>query len=214
MTILWDWNGTLLDDVDLGIFCEEIALPRFHYPPFTREEYLQYFDFPVKDFYLRHGVREEDYMPVAKCWNEAYLENFSMASLREDAMETLKRFEKAGFLQAIISASHQEALEKQVASFSGLKEHLQAVQGISSTVATSKIEEAKILMQHLRAVPSETVLLGDSNHDLETANTLGCRCCLIAGGHQAKSRLLDLGAPVFDTLTDACNAILSEVHNV
>lgn len=52
--ILWDWNGTLLDDVQIALDTNNEIFPQFGLPPLgTLEDYLRVFDFPIRDYYKK-----------------------------------------------------------------------------------------------------------------------------------------------------------------
>jgi len=213
LTILWDWNGTLLDDVDLTVQCEQEALRQFGYPAFTKEEYLLHFDFPVMDFYRKHGVRESDCETVAAYWYDLYVRGFRGAHLRPDALEVLNRFQSAGVPQAIISAARHDTLLEQTACFPALAGHFLCIQGIAAASGSSKIHTAVDLLHRLQWNPGTTWLIGDSLHDLETASALQCRCILVSGGHQHENRLIGNGVPVTDNLSQAADLLLTEVSH-
>jgi phosphoglycolate phosphatase len=50
--IIWDWNGTLLDDVMLAINVVNEILRDHDKQALTHERYLEIFDFPVKHYYV------------------------------------------------------------------------------------------------------------------------------------------------------------------
>ena len=74
--ILWDWNGTLLDDVQL---CEDALnrlLARFGYPQrYDREQYRAIFGFPVQDYYARAGFdfARDSFDELARSFMEDYI---------------------------------------------------------------------------------------------------------------------------------------------
>lgn len=117
MTILWDWNGTLLSDVPLVVKINNEVFARHGYRLTSEEEYRRIFRFPVKDYYTDIGVTDEDFPLVAKEWNEGYVANFHLAQLHQTAAEAVHRFHDAGFHQAIISASQVDQLRAQVVKF-------------------------------------------------------------------------------------------------
>ena len=55
-TILWAWNGTLLDDVELALSVANNILTDHGVEPLMREHYTQIFDFPVQRYYERAGL--------------------------------------------------------------------------------------------------------------------------------------------------------------
>ena len=54
--VIWDWNGTLLDDFDISIdaineMFEERGMPKFK----DKEDYLKHFCFPIEKYYKNVG---------------------------------------------------------------------------------------------------------------------------------------------------------------
>jgi phosphoglycolate phosphatase len=50
-SIIWDWNGTLLNDVEVAINSINRLLYDRNLVPLTLERYLDVFTFPVQDYY-------------------------------------------------------------------------------------------------------------------------------------------------------------------
>lgn len=184
MTIFWDWNGTIVDDVDLVVKVNNMVFAQHGYRDTSAEEYRRLFRFPVREYYYDLGVTPEDFVVIAKEWNVKYVENFSDASLARGVLETLRRFKAAGFRQVIISASQVNQLRDQVKSFPELEGMFDEVLGLSDVYAVSKVQLAQDYLARSGVNPCEAVFLGDTNHDAEVAQAIGCRCFLISGGHQ------------------------------
>ena len=53
--IIWDWNGTLLDDRWLCIEAINKTLSKRNMNTVTDNEYVELFCFPVKDYYKKLG---------------------------------------------------------------------------------------------------------------------------------------------------------------
>ena len=203
MTVLWDWNGTLIADVPHVVDVNNLVFAAHGYRDTTAEEYRSLFRFPVKDYYLEYGVSEEDFQVIAKEWNQKYVEGFEHVPLAPHVPETVKRFQQAGFRQVILSASQVDQLRDQVSRFPELKGVFDEVLGIEDVYASSKVQLAKDYLARSGIDPKETVFIGDTSHDAEVAAAIGVRCLLISGGHQNDDVLKKTGATVLDSLTDA-----------
>ena len=114
MTILWDWNGTLVADVPHVVEMNNLVLEQFGYRHTSEEEYRAKFRHPVHEYYYDLGVTEEDFPRIAKVWNKAYVDGFDCVPLAPGAAEAVRAFKEAGFKQVIISASQVDQLRKQV----------------------------------------------------------------------------------------------------
>jgi len=168
----------------------------------SEEEYRRLFCFPVRNYYYALGVTEEDFPVVAREWNEGYVAQFDEVSLAPHVAEAVKRFKAAGFRQVIISAAQVDQLRAQVKRFPELEGVFDEVLGLSDVYAVSKVRLAQDYLQRSGVNPSDAVFLGDTTHDAEVAQAIGCRCCLISGGHQCDELLKETGATVLESLAD------------
>ena len=53
--IIWDWNGTLVDDTWLFVDIMNGVLKDRNLNGITLQDYRNVFDFPVKDYYIKLG---------------------------------------------------------------------------------------------------------------------------------------------------------------
>ena len=110
--VLWDWNGTLLDDLTYAIGVRNRTFPAFGLPRIESvSEYRRQFTFPVRRYYERAGVTEETFEAVAHAWMAEYVRGFDSVPLHGDAVEALSRFAAAGVRQAVLSATRRDMLE-------------------------------------------------------------------------------------------------------
>ena len=204
MTILWDWNGTLVADVPHVVNMNNLVLEQFGYRHTSEEEYRAKFRHPVHEYYYDLGVTAEDFPKIAKVWNKAYVDGFDCVPLTEGAAEAVRRFKAAGHKQVIISASQVDQLQAQVAHFAEFDGIFDEVLGLSNQLAVSKVHLAVDYLARTGEKASDCVFIGDTTHDAETAAAIGCRCFLIQGGHQ-EHKVLDTAenAVVLSSLQDA-----------
>jgi phosphoglycolate phosphatase len=202
-TIIWDWNGTLLDDVDVCISSMNKMLHGRHLPLLDLDGYRKVFTFPVMEYYTAIGFdfNKEPWDEAALEFIELYLASLPECGLAAGAVETLQYFQSQGYRQAIISAMQHEALLKSVDSLE-ISGYLDYIGGIGDHFGAGKIENALQFFQQFNLSPGNVTLIGDSLHDAEVAEELGCRCLLIASGHQSASRLMASGHKVVNTLNE------------
>ena len=104
--ILWDWNGTLLNDVIYAMGVRNRVFPRFGLQTVdTLERYQEQFTFPIRLYYGRAGVTDENFVAVAHAWMDEYVRGFQEVPLFADATAALDAFAMAGCRQAVLSAS-------------------------------------------------------------------------------------------------------------
>lgn len=208
MTIFWDWNGTLVDDVATVVQVNNQVFARYGYPPTTQEAYRRLFRFPVIEYYRDLGVTDEDFRAIAKEWNEGFVQAFHQVPLKKDVPETLRRFRQAGFRQVILSASQREQLQVQVQQYPELQGMFHDVLGLEDVYAVSKVQLAKDYMARTGTDPADALFIGDTTHDAQVAAAIGCPCRLIAGGHQVDEVLRGAGVPVLQSLAQ----LYEELH--
>ncbi len=189
--LLWDWNGTLLDDVEACVGAINRMLDRRHLPCIDTPTYRQIFDFPVISYYAQLGfdLSAEDWNAVAIEFHEHYGELARTAPLRDGVAEVLETLGRLVDGMSVLSACEQTILERMLAE-RGIRDHFVHVSGLDNLHAASKLENGRRLLGALDLPPDEIMLIGDTNHDHEVAAELGIGCLLLAGGHQAESRLL------------------------
>lgn len=213
MTILWDWNGTLVADVPLVVRVNNAVFAAHGYRDTTTEEYRRLFRFPVRDYYRDLGVSDADFDQIAREWNEGYMASCEGCPLTPGAAQTVRAFHEAGMRQVIISASRQDLLRRQVAGYPELRGMFDEILGLGDVYAVSKVHLARSYLAQSGVDPSDAVFLGDTCHDAEVARAIGCRCLLISGGHQEDRVMAQSGAPVLPSLAHAA-AILLNKHPI
>lgn len=210
--VLWDWNGTLIDDLQMNIDLENSMLKERNLPPLpSKEFYLENFDFPILDFYrlIGYTFETETYEEVAEIYAAEYEKRLDSTSLFPDAKNVLDTLSKNGFRQVIISATEQNMLLSQVARY-GIGGHFESVLGTDNKLGQSKVQTALSWLRKNGIDPKTAVFIGDTLHDLETARAIGCDCILTSRGHFSKRRLLTGGVPVADSLDEVLEMLVKK----
>ncbi len=208
--ILWDWNGTLLDDTQAGLDTFNLMLARRGKNPISLSYYRDHFAFPVKPFYAEIGfdLPYEDWDSIAREYHETYA-TFK-PQLNRGTFSALTLLRNKGIGQSIISALRQDLLEKETAAH-GVTPFMEFVRGTDNLNGSSKLERAKeLLVEICRAHPTDDLaftLIGDSLHDGEVAAALGIDCIYCAEGTHSFARLSAHGRTAA-TLLDALSFIL------
>jgi phosphoglycolate phosphatase len=202
--VIWDWNGTLLDDVDFSVELINRLLDEGGFPRMDLARYRAIFDFPIRLYYERAGFdlsSDGAFERLGRAWMDAYELGRLGCPLHEGAREILAAIQEAKVTQSILSAYPRSNLETIVGHF-GLREHFVRVLGLDDIWARSKIELGRRWLGELGLPPSRILLVGDTLHDLEVAHALGSDCTLVAAGHQSAQRLRQATPRVLDSLSD------------
>ena len=217
--ILWDWNGTLLDDTQAALDTLNIMLARRGGKPIEMGFYRDHFAFPVKPFYKAIGVclENEDWDALAQEYHDTYAEQ--PKRLNPDAIAALELARAGGARQSIISALEQSLLSD-ITERLGVAKYMDFIYGVDNLDGFGKIDRARELLRAIqtsspvtahhssfRLPPSSLVLIGDSLHDKEVADALGVGCVLCGQGSHATWRLAKV-ALVAETLPEAVRMVL------
>jgi phosphoglycolate phosphatase len=188
--IIWDWNGTLLDDLDYCIGIMNAVMQRRGLAALDRARYHAVFDFPVRDYYARLGFDDakDSFETLSVEFIAGYDANRLSCALHADTRRILAGVQAAGLTQSILSAYRHETLVEIVTHF-GLAPHFAALAGLDNIYAHSKAELGRNQVKKLGLPRSEILLIGDTLHDLEVAKEIGVDCVLIAAGHHPEAKL-------------------------
>ncbi len=201
--VIWDWNGTILNDVELCVDVANNLFRKKNIPQITLEKYKSIFTIPVKDYYIEAGFNfdNESFEVVGKEWMDEYEERKYECSLYTDLVKVMESIQRSGIQQSVLSAYKQDLLNEMINKFE-LDKYLEHVIGLDNIYAASKLHLGKALMNKLCNGHGETLMIGDTVHDYDVAIEIGADCALIAAGHQEYEKLVKTGAQVFKNLSE------------
>ncbi|MBI5624655.1 MAG: HAD hydrolase-like protein [Elusimicrobia bacterium] len=202
--VLWDFNGTLLDDAVLCVDCLNATRVRRGMPEVPLQYYLDHFGFPVVDFYKKAGFtfETETFTAVAQEWNDLYHQRlWTDVRLHEGTLSVLESMAGLGLRQGILSAYHHVMLTKALAHFK-VSVPLDPVLGLDDFHADGKEDLGRSWLESSGLDREGIILIGDTLHDRDVAAAMGIRCALICKGHQASSRLRGAGVPVLSDIRE------------
>lgn len=208
--VIWDFNGTLLDDVDACVATVNTILAEHARPSLTRDEYLARFGFPVRAFYADLGLDLDTagFERLSRTYIERYLARLVDIRPRADALRTMHALAERRVEQSVLSAMESRLLEELLHRLD-LRRHVARVRGLDDFHAGSKSALGVGLARELDVAPEEILLVGDTLHDYEVAQEIGCACLLYARGHQAPERLAASGVSVVDSLVEVIDHVES-----
>lgn len=199
--VVWDFNGTILDDKHLCFEIEnEMLTSRGMRPISDIDEYLDIFFFPIRDYYreLGYDFEKESYESLADEYIEKYLAGFLSCPLKEGVIEAFELLKARGIAQTILSMTRQDRLLEQTESF-GIRGYFQEILGLTDDLADSKVDRAVRYIEAHGIDRKEVLFIGDTEHDADVARAAGCDCVLITQGHQSRRILEKCGIPVMDS---------------
>lgn len=192
--VVWDWNGTLMDDLDACLGSLNHLLAMHGRAPMDAESYKAIFDFPVIRVYEALGFPTDDFS--FKMGSAAFMAHYEAhrrsCPLHPGARETLAALRDAGVGQSVLSAYRHDLLEKIIGEYA-LSEFFHTLSGNGDIEAHGKSGRARAHREALGFAPHEVLYVGDTRHDAETAEAMGADCILLAHGHQPRAKLVATG---------------------
>jgi len=204
--LVWDWNGTLLDDLTLVVAATNTALAAVGGPVVTAEEHRRDFHRPVASYYsqvLGRPLGDDEFRRLDIAFHIAYAELVPACPLSAGAVDALGGWSGT---QSLLSMWFHDELVPCVERY-GLASHFVRVDGhVLAPDGVGGGPKAPHLARHLAALGlagPDCVLIGDSVDDAEAATTVGARVVLYSGGFTEHARLTTTGYPVATTLAEA-----------
>jgi len=206
--VVWDWNGTLIDDHVAVVAAINDALALLRLRPIDSETYRTHYTRPVQRFYEQvagRPIEPGEWRTLDDAYHHSYGASVERLQLAADALAALEAAEAAGLTQSLLSMWRHQDLVALVERL-GIGRFFLRVDGLRVPGGGGKTEH---LMAHLAALevePSAALLVGDTLDDLAAARAVGARCVLYDGGSHHRDALEATGVPVVDTLTAALPA--------
>lgn len=214
-TVIFDLDGTLLDTLDDLHAAVNHALAAFGLPLRTRDEIRRFVGNGVEWLMARaipDGRDHPAYAACLACFKAYYADHCEVNTRPYDGiLPLLDALRDAGIQTAIVSNKFDLGTKKLNRLYFGdripvaVGEH--EADGVMRKPAPDTVFEA---MRELKADPTTTVYVGDSNVDIETAQNAGLPCISVSWGFRSMDELQTVGATtIVNTAKDLQNFLLS-----
>lgn len=204
--IVWDWNGTLLDDNDAVLAGVNAVCAHFGRAPITLDDWREAFSRPLVPCYeqlLGRSLAAADWDALDLLYHDTYRDLLNTTRLAAGVPDELRRWAAAGGSQSLLSMWFHHELVPLVEQHR-LTSLFARVDGLrASTGGGSKSAH---LAEHLAAQrldPATVLVIGDVLDDAVAAQHVGAQCVLVATGVMSQRKLLAAGVPVAPTVADA-----------
>lgn len=201
--VIWDWNGTLVDDAWLFVELMNDELHKRNLTKINVNDYKNHFTFPVKKYYENLGFdfKVESFKKVG----HDFINNFKQRNLEPDLYSNvshiLKWLKQKKITQSILSAQENSILNKTVPHYK-IDHYFTSIAGIKNIYANNKTDIAVDERKKIHLNDYEILMIGDSSHDFEVAKLLNIKCILFANGHYSKKRLIKNDCLIIDDHLD------------
>ena len=195
--IIWDFNGTLLNDAQLSVDADNAVFAQLGLPPITIDDYRAHMTMPVRDFYTALGIdlNVYTYDTISRLWLAIFNAGALEAGLVPGMLDVVRALHGAGRSQSVLSASFEPSLRHQCDAL-GLTPYMRAIDGQEDENAERKTAIGHRQLARLGLSGENAVLIGDLATDAELAHELGASCILVPWGHNSLERLSACGCPV------------------
>ncbi|ADB33469.1 Haloacid dehalogenase domain protein hydrolase [Kribbella flavida DSM 17836] len=211
--IVWDWNGTLLDDNAAVLAAVNEVCAGFGRPPLSWDEWREVYARPMRLSYERildRELSEDDWAKVDKLYHERYDLLLHTCGLAPGVPDGLHAWSASGRTQSLLSMWFHAQLVPTIDGF-GLTELFSRVDGLTTAVGGDS--KAEHLARHLTAQdldPTDVVLIGDVVDDATAAASVGAQCVLVTTGAMSRTALQATGFPVTDSVPDALTLLATD----
>ena len=175
--IIWDWNGTLIDDTWLCVDIINTLLTHYHKPTLSLDQ------------------------KVGSEFMHIYRERWQECSLHQNAERVLEFFATKGACQSILSAADVSLLTACVRHFNLDHYFIQTI-GLDNHYAAGKVEVAKRFIKTVHGDARHIVLIGDTTHDYIVSREIGIDCILFTGGSHPTNKLANCGVKLIENLIE------------
>jgi len=207
--IVWDWNGTLVNDHDVVVDSVNAVMRAFGRDPITADDYRTHYQRPVRHIYehfLGSTVDDEVWRRINTEFHAHYQSGLGNIPLTAGAEEALTHCANRGHTQSLLSMFRSDLLMKEVDRF-GIADWFHRIDGNNGAGDAPKAESLAQHLANLNIRPRDAALIGDTEDDAFAAQHVGARVVLLSGT-QHHERLTATGAPVVDTIAEAIAALL------
>lgn len=209
--LVWDWNGTLLDDLAIVVKAVNRSIGALGVSPITAEDYRDHYTRPVRRFYDRlfgRIVSDEEWLRLNTAFHDAYFQLAHQVDLAPGARRALDQLEGSGWTQSLLSMSPQDWLDGIVRRLE-IHERFEIVDGLSGPTGGLKARHLEEHLEVLAVEGSSTVVVGDTPDDVAAARHVGARAILFHGGSHHMEVLEAEGVPIAETIEEAVGLALS-----
>ncbi len=204
--IVWDWNGTLLNDNHANLAAVNAVCEMFGRDPVELDHWRSFFRRPLLPCYeelLGRALEEEDWERVEELYHSSYLRHLPSCELTPGVPDVLHEWARGGGTQSLLSMASHDHLVPLVTE-RGLTSHFTRVDGRRfQTEHDSKAEHLLRHLEHQDVDPSRVVLIGDIDDDARAAHGAGAHSILVTSGLMSPERLRATGSLVVDSPEEA-----------
>ena len=195
--VVWDWNGTILNDMELAWSVMHTMLDKRGMPNITLQDYYEKLSFPISNYYKACGfdLNPESIKELSVEFVTGFNASWRDCGLQPGVLNVIKKLDELNISQSILSASRITWLQEQ-ADYYNVNKYFTAMSGRDDYNAEGKEYLADIHKEKIGLKGEELIYIGDTVHDYHVAQLMGAECILCEYGHQYYAKLAQTGCKV------------------
>lgn len=190
--LVFDWDGTLSDSLQLIIESVRRAIRDLGLPQRSESSIRGIIGLGLNDASNRlfPGMSESDCRRLGDCYRTHYRQLAAdPVPLYAGAREVISTLHGAGYALAIATGKSRRGLKLALAD-SGLSCYFQDSRCADETFSKPHPQMLQELIDAMGTAPDRTLMIGDSEHDLQMAHNAGVDSVAVAHGAQPANHLL------------------------
>ncbi len=194
--IVYDWNGTLLEDAHIMLYALNIARRRFSKPDIDMETMRAAMDVPFTKLYQNIGFSEDEIAAIVAANNDIFHDYYEpeveKTTLREGAHDLLALAHKHSIPQFILSNHLAPKISGHLTRYGALQYFTEILAYADRATQFKDMTKGERLRRYMAAndiKPSEAFIIGDTIEETHIARDLGLVSIAMTGGFASEERL-------------------------
>lgn len=209
--LVFDWDGTLVDSAQAIVESLQGACIDLGFEPPTDDRARHIIGLGLIDA-LRSSiphVPESEYRRIVECYRVRFLAQDANLQLFPGVRAGLEVLLSRGYMLGIATGKSRRGLERALDS-AGIRSCFVAFRCADEGFSKPHPGMLEAVMSELAVTPEQTLMIGDTTHDLQMADNAGVRAVAVSYGAHPKPQLVaarpygcvDSPAELFDWLAD------------
>ncbi|PYS24641.1 MAG: hypothetical protein DMF72_04185 [Acidobacteria bacterium] len=199
-TLLFDWDGTLVDSAHLGFAAYEKAFAELNFV-FSKEAYEANYSPNWYAVYEALGLPKEKWEKADELWRRHY--GTQTAELVEGAGDVLMELRRRGYRLGVVTSGNEDRVCQEIEEAS-LPEIFEVV--ICAEHITNKKphpEGLEIALDRLGGTAEETAYVGDAPEDILMGKNANVLTIGVRSNYPCSERVIEAGPAIFiDSISD------------
>lgn len=199
--IVWDFNGTVLDDAYTSVLAVNEMLRARGLPETNLEIYKKTLVMPLTEYYKTVGIYTDDIAVLSQEFRKYCDMHKDNSRIFDGIYDVICYAKSLGIKNILLSSLYNEHLIAETKKYN-IEGWFDIISGLCNRNLGSKSDTAAAIFKKENINPENVLFIGDLISDARTAKELGADCILIPNGHTDKARCVNECDKVFDNVKE------------